>query len=102
MFCFQFNFQRFSDEIFEKTKISVSNDLLDELRSLIGQKTKKMDCPKISTEPNGCESKKFTYLEHLHLTSAERYKKQMIEKHFDNQVYQAYFTEELLGKVYFR
>ena len=61
-----------------------------------------MDGSKTSIEPNGCESKKFTYLEHLHLTSAEKYKKQMIEKHFDNQVYQAYFTEELLGKVYFR
>jgi len=52
-----------------------------------------MESPKTPPKPTDCRSLKLVE----HLTSAHKFKEQMIEKNFDNQVFQAYFTDELLG-----
>ena len=51
------------------------------------------NCPDTPPKPKDCESQKLVE----HLTSAHKYKEVMIETHFDNQILQAYFTDELLG-----
>ena len=52
-----------------------------------------MESPKTPPKPSDCGSRKLAE----HLTSAHKFKDQMIEKIFDNEIYQGYFTEEIFG-----
>ena len=55
--------------------------------------SKRMEGPKTPPKPSNCVSRKLME----HLTSAHKYKENMIEKIFNNKVYQAYFYEEVVG-----
>ena len=48
--------------------------------------------PKTPPKPSGVKSRNLV----KHFTSANKCKKEMIEKHFKNEIFQAYFIDELL------
>ena len=50
-------------------------------------------CPETPPKPKDGESQKLVE----HLRSAHKSKEAMIENHFENQILQAYFNDELLG-----
>ena len=50
-------------------------------------------CPETPPKPKDGESQKLVE----HLRSAHKSKEAMIETHFENQILQAYFNDELLG-----